>query len=367
MKYEKVSVIVPVYNVEEYLPDTIESIINQTYGDIEIILVDDGSTDQSGAIIDEYAQRDTRIKPIHKKNAGVSAARNTGFTAVDSNLVMFLDADDLFDSNMIAEMRQVLVDGNCDFVVGSIETFDSDSGKPIWKQKIKNSNGKRIEVCDYAKSKSDINFSRTNVGAPMKMYRKSFLDKHDMLFNEKILRSAEDVDFHVRSFIYADRIGYVNKPYYKYRVNTPTSSTMVIDKYYDEIMTAMKSSEEYIRKAKLYKTLEKTFINFCVDMMPYHLQLLIESDRHHDEFDLFKEFIITHGVHKKAADFFAKPEQYHLVQLISSKTYEQYLRYELVWNCKHFWKVYNSRSYQFLLKILHVLHKIKSRAKMVTT
>lgn len=90
----KVSVIVPIYNVEKYIGKCILSIIEQTYKNIEIILVDDGSLDDSGNIADEYATRDNRIKVIHKANAGVSAARNSGLDAATGDFVCFSDGDD---------------------------------------------------------------------------------------------------------------------------------------------------------------------------------------------------------------------------------------------------------------------------------
>lgn len=89
-----VSIIVPVYNVEEYLSECVDSVLNQTYSDIEVILVDDGSTDQSGNICDEYAEMDSRIKVIHKKNEGVSAARNTGIETASGERIIFVDSDD---------------------------------------------------------------------------------------------------------------------------------------------------------------------------------------------------------------------------------------------------------------------------------
>lgn len=87
---EKVSIILPVYNVEAYLSRAIESLIKQTYQNIEIILVDDGSMDQSGKICDSYAEKDTRIKVIHKDNGGVSSARNTGLAIATGSILLFL-------------------------------------------------------------------------------------------------------------------------------------------------------------------------------------------------------------------------------------------------------------------------------------
>ena len=104
------SVIIPVYKVEKYLRRCLDSIVNQTYKNLEIILVDDGSPDNSGKICDEYAQNDKRIKVIHQKNKGQGAARNTGIIAANGELITFVDSDDWIENNtyeiMVSELLQ---------------------------------------------------------------------------------------------------------------------------------------------------------------------------------------------------------------------------------------------------------------------
>ena len=99
-----VSIIIPVYNVEQYVSKCIESVVNQTYKNIEVFLLDDGSTDKSGEICDLYAQKDSRIKVIHKKNSGVSDTRNLGIAKAEGKYIYFIDSDDYIDSNMIEEL-----------------------------------------------------------------------------------------------------------------------------------------------------------------------------------------------------------------------------------------------------------------------
>ena len=101
-----VSVIVAVYNIEEYLPRCIDSISAQTYRNLEIILVDDGSTDSSGGICDDYAQKDRRIKVIHKKNGGLSDARNAGLDKVSGDYIGFVDGDDWIEEDMYRAMYE---------------------------------------------------------------------------------------------------------------------------------------------------------------------------------------------------------------------------------------------------------------------
>lgn len=109
-----VSVIVPAYNIEEYLPRCLDSILNQSYRDLEIILVDDGSTDSTGVICDEYAEKDSRVVVIHKENGGVSAARNDGMNIASGEYVSFVDGDDWIDREMYETLYKNAIDHNAD-------------------------------------------------------------------------------------------------------------------------------------------------------------------------------------------------------------------------------------------------------------
>ena len=112
----KVYVIVPVYNVELYLNRCIESIVTQTYTNLEIILVDDGSTDNSGKLCDEWARKDNRIKVVHKKNAGLGFARNTGLDHANGDYVVYIDSDDYVAENMIETLLTALTKNKADTV-----------------------------------------------------------------------------------------------------------------------------------------------------------------------------------------------------------------------------------------------------------
>lgn len=115
-----ISVIIPVYNVQEYLEQTLQSVITQTYSSLEIILVDDGSTDASGKICDTYATTDARIRVIHKKNSGISGARNCGLDIASGNYTFFLDSDDFLEPNALELLYHNLIASDADISVGAI-------------------------------------------------------------------------------------------------------------------------------------------------------------------------------------------------------------------------------------------------------
>ena len=122
-----VSVIIPVYNVENYVEKTLKSVINQTYKDLEIIVIDDGSTDRSPEIVDRIAQTDERIRVFHTKNGGVSAARNKGLDIAKGRYVAFLDSDDYIEPDMYEKMVDAAEKNNCDAVQCSYYTGDVDN------------------------------------------------------------------------------------------------------------------------------------------------------------------------------------------------------------------------------------------------
>jgi glycosyltransferase involved in cell wall biosynthesis len=125
---EKISIIIPVYKVEAYLAKCIESIINQTYTELEIILVDDGSPDQCGKICDDYAKKDARIHVIHKKNEGVARARNDGLEYASGDYISFIDSDDWIAENAYELLLQNLKKYNVDCAVGGCVTVDDKDG-----------------------------------------------------------------------------------------------------------------------------------------------------------------------------------------------------------------------------------------------
>lgn len=131
MANEKVSVIVPIYNVEAYLPQCVDSILNQTYDNLEIILVDDGSPDNCGAICDEYAAKDCRIRVIHQENGGLSAARNAGLDIADGEYIAFVDSDDFIADTMIERLLRSAAEANADMAVCDVAVYyDGSSVHP---------------------------------------------------------------------------------------------------------------------------------------------------------------------------------------------------------------------------------------------
>ena len=125
---EVISVIIPCYNVEKYIDRCMESVLNQTYRELEIILVDDGSTDRTGNICDRYSQIDARVKVIHKENRGLSSARNAGLDICQGDYIFFVDSDDWISHNMYEKMLSSLKSVNADIAVcGWVEEFLNNS------------------------------------------------------------------------------------------------------------------------------------------------------------------------------------------------------------------------------------------------
>jgi glycosyltransferase involved in cell wall biosynthesis len=126
---ELISVIVPVYNVEKYLSRCVDSIINQTYKNLEIILVDDGSPDNCPAMCDEYVKKDSRIKVIHKENGGLSDARNAGMKVAKGDYIGFVDSDDWIELNMLERLLSEIIKNNCDVASCGVKMVWEDNSK----------------------------------------------------------------------------------------------------------------------------------------------------------------------------------------------------------------------------------------------
>ena len=127
-----VSIIMPVYNSEKYVSDAIESVCNQSYKNWELLIVNDGSTDQSSKIADDYAKKDSRIKVFHRNNEGVSMARNYALDKCNGNYITFIDSDDVYHPERLKKMMQIFVQNpDCDIVFSRHNQFRGELGKVI--------------------------------------------------------------------------------------------------------------------------------------------------------------------------------------------------------------------------------------------
>ncbi len=221
----KLSFVIPVYNVEKYIGECVESIINQEYSDFEVILVDDGSTDRSGEICDEYALKDERIIVIHKENGGLSDARNVGTAKAVGEYICYIDSDDLIENNSLLPIMEKAEEQMPDVMFLEIVKFFSDDGtvSPM-------SNGFDVDMFDgqeQAKVLDNIaSLPKFPASACTKLIKKSVLTENDIYFEKNLL--SEDWDFSLALFIASNKFSYINVPFYRYRQNREGSITNTV-------------------------------------------------------------------------------------------------------------------------------------------
>lgn len=211
-----ISIVVPVYNVEQYLNECVKSIIDQTYKNIEIILVDDGSKDSSGSICDEYAKIDSRISVIHKENGGLSDARNAGLRNAHGEYVLFVDSDDYITLDATERFCQIINQkGDIDIIIGNGKSEPGSVLRADFDEDIIESvvSGEQYINCALRTGKY-------LVGSQFNMYRRQYLLSHDLYFEYGILH--EDVRFTTTSICLSDKVAFLPGFFYYYR-NNPNS------------------------------------------------------------------------------------------------------------------------------------------------
>ena len=246
MKNSLISVIIPIYNVEKYLEKCIESIINQTYTNLEIILINDGSTDNCDKICEEYAKKDNRIKVIHKLNEGLSNARNTGLDVANGKLIVFVDSDDYIKKTMIEELKNNMEKYNSDistcnyyrkYKIGKIKINKIKIGNKFTKKE------KFIEAKDGNKLVA--------VCAWNKLYKKEIFEK---------IRFPEGKIYEDSYTIYdivdkANKISYNPKPLYFYRMRK-SGIVRGNNNYYDQL-DSLNKNIILLSKKKYYDLVDK--------------------------------------------------------------------------------------------------------------
>lgn len=234
----KVSVIVPCWGVEKYLDKCVESLVNQTIKDIEIILVDDESPDNVPEMCDAWATRDSRIKVIHKKNEGLGMACNSGLAIANGDFVAFCDSDDWVDAEMYQTLYHVAISEQCDAVYSCLRDVTEDG--VIIATRIKNK-GKIVfskeqlndVVLDMIAPRIEEKSERKyDVSAKVVLYNRKFLCSNNLKFVSEREISSEDQIFNIDVLANSNRVCFLPVAFYNYRVNTNSISRSVnLDKW----------------------------------------------------------------------------------------------------------------------------------------
>lgn len=261
-----ISVIIPVYNVEKYLEKCVNSVVNQTYRKLEIILVDDGSTDASGKMCDKYAQMDSRIVVIHKKNGGLSSARNAGMEIATGQYIGFVDSDDYVDLEMYYELHQKCVQYNLDVVAARfVENYRG-------KDKAMTTTGEFNIIT--GREMLEINL----LGHEKYLVTNSVWDR---LYKTELIKELrfpegkryEDICYSTHLFLKADKCGYYDKIFYHYTIRDDSIMGLgakkrhaVSNDFFEDLLPQLKTQKEILKEDNLNSLADAVQAEICLEL-----------------------------------------------------------------------------------------------------
>lgn len=273
----KISVIIPVYNTEKYLEQCLESVLNQTLQDIEIICVDDGSTDNSLEILKTFAQKDKRIIILTQQNQGQSVARNKGIEIAKGEYIGFVDSDDWISSEMLEKMYANAEEFESDITMCSFTIFnektaetntsDSYMSLDLFPNTFENRNFSFKETYDF--------IFRICVSPCNKIYKRDFIIKNNILFPEGLF--FEDNVFFYKAFMQSERNSLIKKPFYTYRVGTGTSTVTSVDSRKLDFFKVFSQIEIFLKEMGYYDDLGEYFEKHKKNTLKYWYEKLSDK------------------------------------------------------------------------------------------
>ena len=248
MNKAKISIIIPVYNVEKYLETCLESVTNQTMSELEIICVNDGSTDRSPEILEEFAKKDGRIKIITKENGGIASARNKALDHVTGDYIGFVDSDDWIEPHMYETMYKNAEKHESDMVMCSAHRFDEINQELLYDMPY-------FTLEFFNESFDDVVFNhqatgnflfKINVTAWNKIYKTRFLKENNIRFYEGL--DFEDNAFFYESYLKANKVSLVRDHLYFYRINRRGSFINTGNKRFFDVIPIQNLNENLVRR-----------------------------------------------------------------------------------------------------------------------
>lgn len=273
---DRVSVVLTVYNMESCLRETMDSVLEQTYRDLEVICIDDGSTDKSLEILEAYASDDDRVSVYTQENAGPAQSRNRGLDLATGEYVMLLDSDDLYDREMIEKLHGRAIDTAADVVVCRSAEYDHRTktvSKAPWTAKVEQIPAKDPFSCSDMYDYVLMAF----IGWPWdKLYRRSFIEAHSLRF--PAMSNSEDLYFVFLSLVLAERMSFFDEVLIRHRVNrtgsvSNTRTANPTEFYRGICLLKEKLKEDPVR----YERMSWGFLNWAFDYTLWNIETLPEG------------------------------------------------------------------------------------------
>ena len=267
----KVSVIISVYNAEDYLRDCLDSLLNQTLGDIEIIAIDDSSDDASFSILEEYAKKDARLVIEQQPHSGAASARNKGLSMARGEYLSILDADDFFEPDMLEKAYENAKDKNADIVVFKSDLYDQKEGD--YKENSWSILQEKLPGDVF--NANDIPDKIFNIGAGWawdKLFRKDFVEACDISFQD--LRTTNDMLFVFYLYTRAGKISFLNEVLAHRRINNDKSLSSTREESWEDVFFALKGLKDRLESEGVYNKFRQSFVNWALNLLLWHIKTL---------------------------------------------------------------------------------------------
>ncbi len=321
----KVSVIMPIYNAFDYLRPALDTVIDQTLTDIEIICIDDGSTDKSLAVIKEYQERDGRIRIITENNAGVSVARNKGIMRARGEFIIFLDADDFFEPNLLEVLYETAVRDELDIAMVKFDVYNNKKasftmgmGEEHGDIFLKGAVVSKNEFPDYI-------LQSTTGSIWNKLFRASFIKEKELTFAPE-LYVFEDVHFVSAALSLATRVERVDEVLVHHRVYSEQSRQKLFRKYYAQVPIVYLKIKDFLMSHGVYIPLALSYLNLSASRC-FKIYNLLWSDAKADFWDLLHDgYAEAFGWYQHEACDFENKEVCDFAANVGLYTHKQYER-----------------------------------------
>ena len=320
----KVSVILPVYNASKYLRQCLDSITGQTLKEIEIICVDDGSTDDSLAILKEYEAKDQRVRVLAQKNAGAGAARNHGLSVASGEYLSFLDSDDFFEKEMLEKAWKKGHETSAEIVVFRSDQYREDLDEFVkirWTLREKQLPPYRPM---YYRNFTD-NVFKVFVGWALdKLFERQFVQENHLQFQE--LRTSNDMLFVFSAIVFAKRIEIVDQILAHQRRNNPDSLSNTREKSWDCFYKALNALKDTLVQHGIFWELEQDYINYALHFSLWHLDTITGPKKEVLFSKLKNEWFAQLGIAGLPEDCFYNKTEYKKYLRIQREDFHTYIK-----------------------------------------